>query len=313
MAIQKEIWVNYIIENLFKGNPHLQNAFNEDEFVLAGKVVHIPQAGAKPTVRKNRSTLPATAVKRGDTDIVYVLDEYTSDPTLIPNADTVELSYDKMNSVLSEHILSLREEIGSEIIVKWLEATAAYGSVTANGSAATVIRTTGDSAAAYLGGATGNRKIFVKEDLKKARTMMNKQNILKEDRFALFSSDALDQLMDDKDLKARDNALELDMRSGSIGRLYGFEILERSETGIYTNTGTPTVKAYGAAAAAADNDAVVCYQKNAVSRAMGNVDFFEDMRNPLYYGDIYSALCRMGGRKRRKNAEGIVAIVQAHA
>lgn len=38
--------------------------------------------------------------------------------------------------------------------------------------------------------------------------------------------------------------------------------------------------------------------------------FFEDEGNPQYYGDIYSALVRMGGRIRREDQKGVVAIVQ---
>lgn len=308
MSIQKEIWVNYIIGNLFKGNEFLEKCFIADENVISGKVVHIPQAGSKPTVVKNRGTFPATAVRRTDADIVYLLDEYSSDPTHIQNAETVELSYSKMDSVLGEHIATLRDSIADDMLYLWQAASSYSGSTSI--PAAQVIRTTGSAVLAHLASATGNRKLFRKEDLQKARTEMNKANINKNDRFALFSSDMLDQLMNDSDLKQRDSSLELDMRSGSIGRLYGFEILERASTSVYTNAGTPLIKAVDAAAAATDNDAVLCWQKNAVERALGTVDFFENLKDALYYGDVYSALVRMGGRKRRVDAKGIITIVQ---
>lgn len=308
MAIQKEIWVNYIISNLFKGNEFLERCVKEDEYVLAGKVVHIPQAGAKPTVVKNRTTFPATAVRRTDVDIAYVLDEFSTTPTHIQHAEMVEVSYDKIDNVIGEHIATLRETIAEEMLYLWQAASTYSGS--ANIAAAPVIRTSGDNVTAHLPSATGNRKLFIKEDLQAARTFLNKQSVLKENRYALFSSDLLDQLMRDSDLKKRDSALELDMRSGSIGRLFGFEILERASTSVYNNATTPVIKAVDAAAAATDNDAVICWQEQAVARALGDVEFFEDERNPLYYGDVYSALVRMGARKRRQNAEGIVVIVQ---
>ncbi|MCX7099913.1 MAG: hypothetical protein NTX38_00055, partial [Methylobacter sp.] len=62
MAITKELWINDVVANLFKANPHLANAYSADEFVLQGKVVHIPNAGTKPVVTKNRSSYPATVV-----------------------------------------------------------------------------------------------------------------------------------------------------------------------------------------------------------------------------------------------------------
>ncbi len=308
LAIQKEIWTTYIIENLFKANPFFETCFRADEFVVAGKVVHIPQAGAKPTVARNRSSLPATIAKRTDTDIVYVLDEFTTDPVLIDYAEQVELSYDKIGSVLNEHIGGLQETTADWVIYEWLRAFTYTGA--ANTAAASVIRTTGAAVLSHLPSATGNRKLFSKDDIKAARTALNKQNVPKEDRYLLVSSDLLDQLMNDTALLARDSALELDMRSGSIGRLYGFELQERSGTAVYTNAGTPVVKEPGAAAAATDNDVAIAYQRNQVEMALGEVKFFEDLDKPEYYGNVYSALLRMGGRKRRANANGIVAIVQ---
>ena len=59
MAIQKEIWQQSIVEGLFASNSFLSKAFNADEYVNAGKVVHIPQAGAPSAVVKDRSSFPA--------------------------------------------------------------------------------------------------------------------------------------------------------------------------------------------------------------------------------------------------------------
>jgi len=119
MAIQKEIWTRHIQENLFKENDFLNYAFNADQYVIQGKVVHIPNAGNAPTVVKNRSSLPATVTQRTDIDITYAIDEFTTDPILIPNADTVELSYDKLSNVLSEHESALRQLTGDWMLYNW--------------------------------------------------------------------------------------------------------------------------------------------------------------------------------------------------
>lgn len=300
MAIQKELWVAYIMGNLFKDNEVLNSVFREDDFVINGAVVHIPQAGSKPTVTKNRSSFPATVVTRTDTDITYALDAYSTPPTKIPNIERYELSYDKQDSVLGEHVDALQETITDDLLIKWAPA------LTAN-----ILRTTGDAVAAHMPSATGNRKTFVKEDLKRAQARLNKLNISKKNRFAVMSTDMHSQLLDDADLKVRDFGGELNMRDGHIDMLYGFKVLERSDVVVYDNATPPAVKALGAAGAAADNDAVICFEKNSLAMALGKVDFFEDLSNPLYYGDIYSAEVRCGGRKRRTNEEGVVAIVQA--
>ena len=46
MAIQKEIWQDHIEGNLFKNNEFLLASTDASLYVLQGKVVHIPQAGA---------------------------------------------------------------------------------------------------------------------------------------------------------------------------------------------------------------------------------------------------------------------------
>src|SRR5256885_16383883 len=73
MAIQKEIWTKYIAENLFKDNEFLNYAFNADQYVLEGKVVHIPNAGVTANIVKNRTVLPATVIQRADIDITFRL------------------------------------------------------------------------------------------------------------------------------------------------------------------------------------------------------------------------------------------------
>ncbi len=83
MAIQKEIWMAAIVEGLFASNSFLSKAFNADEYVNNGKIVHIPNAGAASGTKKNRTELPAKVTKRTDIDVTFPLDEYTTDPVLI--------------------------------------------------------------------------------------------------------------------------------------------------------------------------------------------------------------------------------------
>ncbi len=313
MAVQKELWERTIVNNLFPGNDHLIHCKREDEYVLNGALVHIPQAGAKPTVVKNRNSFPAVAVRRADGDIIYVLDTYTTDPIHIPEAEKYEESPDKMLSILEDHIAGLRSSVGEELIYNWLAgfASGGVGNPSLAITAASVLNTTGAAVGAHLPVASGNRKLFTKEDLKRAQTLMNKQDIPKEDRYALLSSELLGQLQDDPDLKKRDVGMELDMKNGVIAKLYGFQILERSYTATYN--GSNVIKAIGAAGATTDRDVAMCWHKNSVALSLGTTMFFESIGEATYYGDVYSALLRAGGRKRRAGAAGIVAIVQDSA
>jgi hypothetical protein len=298
MAIDAEVWSRVLVENLFKDNQFLNAAFNADEYVLNGAVVHIPNAGSKPTVVKNRSSFPGTAVRRTDTDTTYALDTYTTDPTHITKREQEAIAYDKVTNILSEHIATLSEVISDAMLEKW--------SATAAGN---IVRTTGANVAAHAASATGNRKKLLKDDIKALQTAMNKANVLKTDRYLLLDSEMYGQLQDDADLIKRDTGAELDMKNGIVMRLYGFQLFERSTALRYDNAGTPVPIAYDAAGAAAHNAAGLAWQKNCVERALGTTTIFQDPNNPLYYGDVYSALVTMGGRIRR--SAGVFSLVQA--
>ena len=301
MAIQKEIWQDHIEGNLFKNNEFLLASTDAGQYVLQGSVVHIPQAGALPTVVKNRSSVPATVVQRGDTDITYSLDEYTTDPILIPNAESFELSYNKRESVLSEYEASLRETIADNLLIDWCP----------DGTTGSIIRTSGASTASHLPGSTGTRKKFTVNDLKSAQLKLNKQNVPMEGRYALISADMFQQLTDDMSAtQYRDFSAAYDVKDGVLGRLFGFNIMMRGTVATYDNSTTVIVNPYGNAPDPADNDGVLCWQTGAVERALGQVTFFERIGDPTYYGDVYSVSVRMGARIRCTDAKGIVAIVQ---
>ncbi len=298
-GLEVEIWANYIIERLWKDNTFLQRAFSDDDKVLAGKIVHIPQPGAKPTVVKNRNVYPATAVRRADTDIMYALDEFTTDPTHIPDAEKVELSYNKIDSVYGDHAGQIAEDVAGTAITTWLNAI----------PAPQILRTTGANTTEILTGATGTRKVLVHTDIRRMQKLFNKQNIPTTERSALLSADMADQLVESlSNTQYRDFSAYMDAKEGVIGRLYGFDILTRSEVASAT-TGL-AINPYGAAIAATDNDVAMFWQKNAVARAIGEVKFFENLDRAEYYGDVYSALLRFGGRRRRADNMGVGALIQ---
>jgi hypothetical protein len=299
-ALQKEVWQDHIEGNMFKDNEFLLMSTDASQYTLQGKVVHIPQAGGLPTVEKDRSSLPATVQTRTDTDVTYTLSPYTSDPILIPNAETYELSYSKRESVLAEHENALRERTADEMLIIWAPT-----------AAGNILRTTGDSVAPHITGQTGNRLKVTTKDLKAAQKLLNKQKVPKTDRYCLMSADMYDQFTDSMtESQYRDFSAAMDVKTGVVGMLFGFKIMQRSDTVVY-NTGATAVNAYGAVVAATDNDAVLCWQKDAVERAVGDITFFEHQGDPTYYGDVYSFEVRFGGRKRRDDQKGIVAIVQA--
>lgn len=304
--VQVEMWVNYIIKRLWKDNKFLTNAYNDDEYVVGGKIVHIPQPGAKPSVVKNRSSFPAAAVRRTDSDIFYPLDEYSSDPTHIQDAETKELSYSKQDSVMGDHAGALNQAIADDLIQKW-----SNGLIAAN-----ILATTGASAAAKVSGQTGNRLTAVHGDLKRARLQMNLQDIPSDDRFALIEENMMDEIADSLTAtQYKDFSQHYDAKTGVIGKLYNFNIMTRSTVAMSAAnlaSGKLVVNPLGTATSATDQVSSICWQKDSVARALGNVEFFENIKDATYYGDVYSALIRMGGRRRRADDAGVIVLRQAN-
>lgn len=298
MAVNKELWQPVIIEALLKSNAFLGMMKNADEYVVGGAVVHIPQSGGPSTVVKNRTSLPATVTKRTDTDIVYPLDEYTTDPKLVSNIEKVELSYDKMASIVAEDTAGLMELVGDNILYD----------VSKNVPAASKIATTGALAAASAPSATGNRRIITAADIRKARTLLNGQNVPKENRVMVVTSEMLDQLMSDSDLAYAFQRV-VDVAEGTLPKLYGFQLVERSSALIVDNA--QALKAVGTAAAATDAEAAVFFQKDQVERALGDKQIFSQEKAPTYYGDIVSFLVRAGSRNRRADNKGYGIIYRA--
>jgi hypothetical protein len=299
MGVQTEIWVKYIMDRLFKDNAFLANAYNDDQYVVGGRIVHIPQPGSKPTVVKNRSSYPAVTVQRTDTDITYTLDSYTTDPTQITAAEMAEITYDKIGSVFGDHAGFLAETVADDLLIKWATGLA------------NIVRTSGaDSALGLVAGQTGTRKVMLAKDLKNVAKQMNLQNVPKQDRFVLLESNMLDQLTDDlTQTQYRDFSQYFDATNNIVGKLYGFNIMERSNVTI--SSSADAINPLGSATLSTDNVVSLAWQKNSVARALGERKFFERKDDPLFYGDVYSALLRMGGRRRRSDDAGIFLISAA--
>lgn len=303
-GVEVEVWANYIIERFWRDNTFLQRAFSDDDKVLAGKVVHIPQPGALPVVVKNRSTLPHTIIRRADYDIVYLLDEYSTDATVITQADKIELSYDKINSVYGDHAGVISQDVAGDMIIKWL-----------TGLPQTNVRYTTGANTSELGNSnmTGTRKVVVHSDLKKFQRDFNAQNLPMEGRQVLFPAFMLDQFLESLGTtQYRDFSRYVDAKEGVIGRLYGFDIMQRSEVATVNNVDVaPSVNPYGAAVSAADSEVALVWHKDSVARALGEVKFFENLDRAEIQGDLYSAYLRAGGRRRRADNLGVGMLVQA--
>lgn len=314
--IPQEFWASYIVEKLRRTNPHIALCRDESQFIMGGSIVYLPQAGANPGVVKNRAFGATVAVQRGDTAVMYALDVFTTDPTAITTAEGMEISYEKQDSVLAGHTDTLAEAIGDELIYNWIRGVkpAAAGATTVEFlPAGRMIPTSGAATAVNAeDGQTGTRKAMTYAEVQAMQAKFNKDNVAKKDRYAMLESYMQQEFIDS--LSANQMAAfagTADLANGIVGKFAGFTFLERSTVLAIRTNGT--FRLPGEALAATDNLASIFWQKDSVTKAMGDTKLFQDFDNPLYYGDLQSGLVKMGGRCAREDWKGLGLIVQAAA
>ena len=200
MSLLTEVWINSIVDGLFADNSFLSRSVDHSDFVN-NKVVHVPNAGAPSNVKMDRTDLPAEIKRRTDVDLSYELHEFTTDPILIDHAETVELSYDKRNSVLAMDRANLHETVAEYILSQWMPT---------NEDAKLKVTT----------------KVTA-SDIAQLQRAFNKAKLPQLGRVILLSADAYSDLLESLTNNQSSAFLSCaDASRGVVGRLYGFDFLE---------------------------------------------------------------------------------------
>lgn len=307
MALDREQWLADIKENLFKDNAIINRAVNHDGFVNY-KTVHVPQAGANPTITKNLGSFPATITQRTDSELTYSMDTYYVEPIHIEaGQETAFLSYEKRMSVLNQNIATLEEALVNNALYKW-----------APSGSTRIVRTSGSTVAGALApSATGTRKAITLTDILGAKAILDAENVPASGRILLIPSDIYNtQLLAIADVYQQQSYGQSALPSGVVARIHGFDIMIRSTVCVYDNTATPVIKSVNdsgvpSSPATSDNLACLAYHPSFVAKAMGNTEVMINEGVAEYYGSIVSAFQLFGASKMRTAQTGVVAIVQA--
>tara|TARA_R110000787_G_scaffold60878_2_gene138179 strand:+ start:649 stop:1743 length:1095 start_codon:yes stop_codon:yes gene_type:complete len=301
-ALQKEVWVADIMDNLFLGQEFIGRSI-DDGGMINNSIVHIPQAGNAPSITKNRSSFPATIAERTDAELTYSVANFTTDPIRVRNFDEVQVSYAKRQSVLGEHSAALSERMGDEVAHIW--------SPTAD--AALVLRTTGAATADLAHAtATGTRLRLTKSDVAKMAKKLDKDRMPKQGRTLLLSPEMYYELFEVDQLILADVMGRVTLPEGAINRLFGFDIMVRDTIVTYNNAAAGAKKAVGAAAAATDCLGAIAWSSFAVRHALGSIGVYLNEGQAEHYGDIMSAEVNLGASISRTDSKGIVSIAQGY-
>lgn len=302
MAVLTEVWERDIKEVLFaQNNEFLRASVNHDAFV-ENKTVHVPQAGSLPGAIKNRTTFPAPVVDRIDTTLDYDLESFSVDPVRIGRIEEVQISYQKRQSVMKQHLNILMDIIAREGIFNW-----------ASDNTANQVRTTGTTSTINRPpGTTGSRKKLTVQDLAQLTQVMDDQNVPDNGRWLMLPSKMYQEFFTITELIRDDIIGKVTLPSGVLNKILNFNIIKRSSNTIvkYDNSGVPQRKAVGAASAADDNFGAIAWHVDFVATALGNIEIFEDFKSATMYGTVISADVLTKTTKLRTDEAGIVTLIQ---
>lgn len=296
MALNKELWLNTIVEDFYPDNSFASKSVDDSAFVSAKKV-HIPNAGSPSKVEKNRTKKPATVNQRTDNELVYDIDELTTDPIYIPNVDMVELSYDKRSSILANDRSQLQDAAHVGLLTAWGKGVKENR----------ILKTTGTKQrdAHTSDKATGKRLCITKADVLRLMTAFDADNVPKQGRYLLLDAYMYADLL--SDLSESDKWMfqnSADVQRGVLGNLYGFSVMKRSRV-LRLGADGKSILSWDETGVAGEMAAALAWHEKSVSRAMDEVKMFDSTDNPMYYGDIYSFLMRTGGSARRYDGKGL--------
>jgi hypothetical protein len=303
MALQTEIWVTEIQENLFPANDFMSRCKDHSAFINH-LTVHLPQSGANPAIFKNNTSLPVNINQRTDTDFTYSLNNYKGEPLLITNLEELQNSYDKRSSVLGNVTRNMNYAIGNQTLYAW-----------APSGASRIVRTSGSAVGTALSpSATGTRNAITLTDIASLKAKLDNDNVPAEGRILLMPADMYNnQLLAISNIQAFYAYNLPTLQNGKVPTLFGFEVMVRPTVVVYDTSAV--IKAIGdngvpSSPASTDNLACIAYHPDFVSKALGNINVYAQENLPQYYGSIMSIEVQHGASPLRSTSVGIAALIQ---
>ena len=227
------------------------------------------------------------------------MDNFTSDPVLVTAMEQADLSYAKMQSVIEDNGAAMQQLAGSAILEYWARnLTTTEKQLTTGGTRS-------------LAGLTGTRKKLTAADLRAAAAKMDADDVPSANRFVVITAEMKQDLLEDSDIKNTFTFAGVNYSTGELPMYAGFKIIVRSRVlRFVADNSTTRLPDPGTATLATDNFAALAFQKSCVEHALGTVDIFNRDRDPNDYGDTVSMLLRGGGRARRFDKKGVIALIQ---
>lgn len=265
-TLNKQIWTDQIMKGFYPQPSFLNYARNFSE-LADNDVINMADAGFDPDVLINNTTYPIVIKQRTDTPLSFELDLFETENTLVRNPEAVELAYDKMESVLYGHRMSLQNKTA-------LKAAHAFAP-NQDSQFTPIVKTTGDD------NGEGFKRVKV-EDILKLKRKFDLMDIPVDKRFLVLDPRHTEDLIL-FDLKAFKDIT--DFVNGVPKRFAGFNVLEFTKNPVYDNT-TGIKKPFSAIATANDVFSSFAFSGDEVMKADGTMNMYERLNDPELRGTI---------------------------
>lgn len=292
MALNKEVWVNQIKDNFYPDSSFLTHVSNFSELVDNDKL-HIPSTGIDPKVLINNTTYPIKVLQREDDDNIIVLDKFETENTLVRRPEAIEYSYNKLESVISQHRSTLQKAVA-------IKAAHTYAPTTDTADTP-VITTSGE---AYNG-----RKRLCMNDILSLKERFDDAQIPLEKRYIILQSKHVSDLLRE-DVKLFKEIT--DIREGQPFKFAGFGFYAFPTMPTYRTVDSKLTKvAYDDEAQTGDMFASVAFQADEVMKADDEIYMYATIDDPKERGSIVGFDKRFVALPIR--GKGVGAIVSAKA
>lgn len=276
-------FANIILTLFYPDDSFLTELTDMDEMSRYNKI-NLNECGADPDVIENNVTWPLTPTQRTDNGIEIPLATFDTKPTHVTNVEELETNYNKAESVLRQHVDTLRTKCST---------SAAYNISPAQHTADTpVLKTTGENRG-------DGKKRCTFADIMKLRTAFNKANLPKIGRIIVLCPEH------EEDLIFEDSArYNLVLQQGKIA---DFKIYTFSDNALYdpaTGKKQPKGSLIG-------NESSFAFCKTEVMRSMGDKTAKAEERWADYRGWLIGAQVRFVAIPLR--GKGISAIYSDNA
>lgn len=298
-GVMQEVWTGVMIKALREALENIgwfKLIRSYDEYVH-NDTIHFVELGGDPKVLVNNTTYPLNVSTVTDADKPVSLDNFETEATAIGDKELDTISYDKLGSVKERH----KETVAAKILAKSLHALAPQSHT----ETSPVLLTTGATAA------EGGRKRLSLDDLLLLKKTFDTFRIPQGERVLVLCPDHVQDLLSVSEQFVRQ--YNLDTTNGRVGRLFGFDIYEYTETPAYT-VASKTKLAFGAVAGAGTRQASVAFHAGSCMRAMGSlVTYQSDAKNdPLHHRHLFNVRQRAICAPLRSK-ECLAAIISANA